>query len=314
MRDARNVADLLDIPFYVLNYEEVFRREIIEPFAQAYLAGRTPNPCVDCNYKVKFRPLLERAELLGADKLATGHYACIEESDEDFLLRRGKDPNKDQSYFLYRLEQNQLKKLWFPLGGMVKAEVREHARRLGLPLADKQESQEICFVGSEGYAATVEKIAGVSGKPGNIIDMSGKIVGRHQGVHRYTIGQRRGLGIAAAKPLYVTEIRAESNEVVVGGTAELNENWIEIENVIWLNQKPTENEVLLVQQRYRGKPQEVSVQYSEDNRVRLVFQGEQPAGAPGQAAVIYRGDGVVGGGVIAAPRTYQSLSIIGTAQ
>ena len=174
MRDARVIADILNIPFYVLPYEDVFKEQVIIPFAKAYQAGLTPNPCVECNDKVKFVPLLERARLLGADKLATGHYARIIEQDDGPALLRGVDPAKDQSYFLYRLTESQLNALSFPLGAMTKPEVREHARRLNLPLAEKQESQEICFVGKEGYAATVTKILGEGSRAGNILDESGK--------------------------------------------------------------------------------------------------------------------------------------------
>ena len=310
MRDARKVADLLDIPFYVLNYEKVFEEEIIKPFAEAYLSGKTPNPCVDCNYKVKFRPLLERARLLGAEKLATGHYARIDQEGDLHRLRRGVDAQKDQSYFLYRLHQEQLQELWFPLGGMNKAEVREHARRLGLPLADKQESQEICFVGAEGYAATVEKISGRRGKAGRLVDPQGKTLGVHEGIHRYTIGQRRGLGIAASHPLYVTEINPESGDITVGPVDGLLTEFILVENVIWLGKRPEENEELLVQQRYRGKPQRVRVGHKGDGRVKLSFVEPEPAGAAGQAAVIYRDDAVVGGGVISPRSAHRALPLL----
>ncbi len=311
MRDARRVADILDIPFYVLNYEDVFKEEIIKPFAEAYLSGRTPNPCVDCNDKVKFRPLLERAELLGAEKLATGHYARVEERNGNFSLHRGEDTRKDQTYFLYRLTQKQLSKLWFPVGEMTKSEVRENARRLGLPLADKHESQEICFVGKEGYAATVEEISGRRGKVGNIVRSDGTVLGRHLGIHRFTLGQRKGLGIAAPKPLYVVDIRHETGEVVVGESSELLSESVSVNKLIWLNDIPQDGTQLLVQQRYRGEPQEAYVYHEPQGVVKLVFAEPQKTGAPGQAAVLYCGDRVVGGGVILAQGYKASLPIVG---
>ncbi|MEM6730926.1 MAG: tRNA 2-thiouridine(34) synthase MnmA, partial [Myxococcota bacterium] len=233
MRDARRVADTLGIPFYVLNYADVFREQIIGPFAQAYLAGRTPNPCVECNDKVKFRPMLKRAKLLGADRLVTGHYARIDRSHGTPRLLRGVDSAKDQSYFLYRLNAEQLAALDFPLGGMVKEEVRDHARRFGLPVAEKHESQEICFVGSEGYAATVEKIAGRLGKLGPILNQSGEKLGEHDGIHKYTYGQRRGLRISGPEPLYVTDIDAESGVVRVGPKQALLGDAVELEGAHW---------------------------------------------------------------------------------
>lgn len=310
MRDARQVADILDIPFYVLNYEDVFKEQIIKPFAEAYLAGRTPNPCVDCNDKVKFRPLLERAELLGADKLATGHYAQVREDNGIFSLHRGDDSRKDQTYFLYRLSQAQLSKLWFPIGNMVKSEVREHVRRLGLPLADKHESQEICFVGKEGYAATVEKIAGRVGRAGNIIRVDGTILGEHRGIHHFTLGQRKGLGIAAPRPLYVIDIKPETGEVVVGESQELLCDSIDVNRLIWLGEVPADGTVVEVQQRYRGVPQEAVIYHQRDG-IKLEFSEPQQSGAPGQAAVLYSGDRVVGGGVILPRAFHPALPLVG---
>lgn len=295
MRDARRVADHLGIPFYVLNYAELFREVVIGPFAEAYTRGRTPNPCIECNDKVKFRPLLARAKLLGAEKLATGHYARIEEGK----LLRGVDPKKDQSYFLYRLDREQIGQLMFPVGGMHKDEVRAHAARLGLPVAEKRESQEICFVGEGGYAATVETIAGKGGAAGRIVDGTGKSLGEHEGVHHFTYGQRRGLRIAASEPLYVTDIDASSGTVRVGPREELETDSVIVDGLRWTQDPPDASEVVLVQQRYRETPKACRVEQLADGRARLWFVERQPRGAPGQAAVVYRDAAVLGGGSIA---------------
>ena len=303
MRDARLVADMLDIPFYVLPYEETFKELVIQPFAEAYRDGYTPNPCVVCNDKVKFMPLLERARLLGADALATGHYARVEGEPGSLRLLRGVDNNKDQSYFLYRLRQDQLSRLMFPLGGMCKDEVREHARRFGMTLADKHESQEICFVGKEGYAATVEKILGHGGKSGFFVDTKGNRLGKHKGVHHFTIGQRRGLGLSAPRPLYVLEINGDTGDVIVGEVDELSADYIDIEDAVWTNgSKPDESVIYAVQQRYRSRPNPTRIEITGETTARLHFSSSEQPGAPGQAAVIYDGDTVIGGGKIAKGR------------
>ncbi|MEL6544556.1 MAG: tRNA 2-thiouridine(34) synthase MnmA [Myxococcota bacterium] len=305
MRDARRVADTLGIPFYVLNYADVFRERIIEPFAQAYLRGETPNPCVECNDKVKFRPMLKRAKVLGADRLVTGHYARIERVDGEARLLRGVDDAKDQSYFLYRLNAAQLAELDFPLGGMTKDQVREHARRFGLPVAEKHESQEICFVGAEGYAATVEKIAGRVGRLGPILNQDGETLGQHQGVHRYTHGQRRGLGISSPEPLYVTNIDAESGAVHVGPKSALETETVVVGEAHWIGSAPEDGTEVLVQQRYREKPKSGKLEKLEGGGVRVHFDAAQGRGAPGQACVIYQGDRVLGGGTIVRPSTQE---------
>jgi len=300
LRDARDIADRLRIPFYVLNYEEVFRQEIIVPFAESYAAGLTPNPCIECNCRIKFRPLLDRAKLLSADKLATGHYARIETEPESgrFALLRGKDSRKDQSYFLYRLDQQQLSSLMFPLGDMTKDVVRAHARRLGLEIAEKSESQELCFVGPDGYAAAVETVLGKIDRPGDIVDAEGHVLGRHDGVHHYTLGQRHGLKIAAPEPLYVTNINAESATVQVGRARDLLQESVNVQDLHWLAAEPASDEVVSVQQRYRERPHPARVRTLASCRALVDFVEPTPRGAPGQAAVFYRGDRVLGGGVL----------------
>ena len=310
MRDARTVADILNIPFYVLNYADLFQEVVVRPFAEAYREGRTPNPCVECNDKVKFRPLLARAQLLGADCLATGHYARVSENETtgERALLRGCDPKKDQSYFLYRLNQEQLKQVMFPLGGMVKADVRAHARRLGLPVAEKSESQEICFVGSEGYAKTVEKILdGQAGKPGFLENEEGHTVGTHSGVHHFTLGQRRGLGVSSGnpEPQYVTHIDASSGLVRIGTRKQMECDFVEIEDVFWasgqaMSDPDSESEKMFVdvQQRYHDTPRKARIEVRPNNCVKLHFETRGPRGAPGQAAVFYQGDSVFGGGRI----------------
>lgn len=307
MRDARRVADLLEIPFYVLNYVDLFEKEVVRPFAEAYREGRTPNPCVVCNDKVKFRPLLQRARLLGADLLATGHYARLEGRPKRLL--RGRDRRKDQSYFLYRLGPAQLDQLLFPVGDLTKDEVRDHARRLGLPTADKHESQEICFVGAEGYAATVEKLGG-GGKAGAVVNAQGETLGAHRGVHRFTLGQRRGLGIAHPDPLYVTGIEPDTGTVQVGPRSALLTSEVTIDRLSWTGQAPTTGDSLSVQQRYREEPQPVVVVDQTDERMTLRFENAHPKGAPGQAAVLYRGEEVVGGGTIVAPPFRARLPVV----
>lgn len=311
MRDARRVADILGIPFYVLNYEELFREAVIMPFARAYQAGRTPNPCVECNDKVKFRPLLARAQLLGADRLATGHYARIASHDAGLQLQRAVDRRKDQSYFLYRLDAEQLGQLMFPLGDMTKDEVRGEARRLSLPCAEKSESQEICFVGAEGYAATVEKILGQGGQAGNVVDSRGQVVGSHAGVHQFTLGQRRGLRIAASQPatqpLYVTDIDGQTGTVRVGGRDDLLVPSIELSHVTWSGAAPASDEVVAIQQRYREEPRPARLEVLAGDRARVHFINPEARSAPGQAAVVYRGEVVLGGGSIAVPASTQPV-------
>jgi len=303
--DARRVADRLGIPLHVADYEEPFREEVVEPFADAYLSGRTPVPCVVCNQRFKFHRLIEQGRALGAGSVATGHYARIDTDPTtgERRLRRARDPRKDQSYFLFRLGPEQLGSALFPLGGMSKSEVREKARTLGLATAEKPESQEICFVPGADYARVVEetRAGGLPGE-GEIVDRDGAVLGRHAGVHRFTVGQRRGLRLPGERKLYVTGLDARRNRVVVGSLDELLCAGAEVEGVSWVSgHAPPSPARALVQVRYRhpGAPARLEIR----SRAELSVHFDQPvrAVAPGQAAVFYDDDLVLGGGWIARP-------------
>nr|PZM93649.1 MAG: tRNA 2-thiouridine(34) synthase MnmA [Pseudomonadota bacterium] len=310
LEDARAVARTLGIPFYVLEATELFERQVISPFVRSYLAGETPIPCLACNREVKFDHLLRRARALGA-RLATGHYARIVQGEDGrYRLLRGVDEARDQSYFLHHLGQEELRDLLFPVGHLHKAEARELARRAGLPVADKAESQDICFIPDGDAAGFVDRRAaaeGLSPRPGRLVDAAGRELGRHDGVHRFTIGQRKGLGEAVDRfpaprgqklPLYVSEIRPDTGDVVVGPAAEVERDRFFVRDVSWVSGfPPAPDDVLLVRVRHRhaGTPCRVrpvrgAWEVAALERVR--------APAPGQAAVFYRGDEVLGGGRI----------------
>jgi tRNA-specific 2-thiouridylase len=301
LEDARAVCAHLGIPFYVADYEEDFRRAVIDDFVSSYREGRTPNPCVRCNEKVKFLPLLHRARALGALALCTGHYARIGRgSDGTPRLRKAIDPRKDQSYFLFGMPWMALDYVRFPLGDLTKEEVRAHARRLGLPNADKAESQEICFVPDGDYAGFVERQTGL-GSPsgGDIVDESGAVVGHHDGVHRYTVGQRRGLGGGNGAPQYVVSIDALKRRVQIGPREALFAAAATLSDLHWLMPPPAVAELsCAVQIRYRRAPQPARLRLLPDGRAVAQFETPEPAVTPGQAAVFYDGDVVLGGGFI----------------
>jgi tRNA-specific 2-thiouridylase len=301
--EARRVAERLGMRFFVADYAERFRREVVEAFADEYLAGRTPIPCVTCNSKFKFESLMARARALGASGVVSGHYARVDRDPETGLhrLRRGEDASKDQSYFLFQLGQQQLAALHFPLGEMKKTEVREVARGLGLANADKPESQEICFIPDGDYAAAVERIRpdAVPG-PGELVDGSCQVLGRHRGVHHFTVGQRRGLGLSSGDRLYVTAVDAERNRVRVGGVDELLAGGARVEGVSWIAGGPPPRPVRAsVRVRHRHQGEWAEVEPLSGERVRVHFERPVHAVAPGQAAVFYQGDAVLGGGWIA---------------
>jgi len=303
--DARRVAEQLGIRFYVANYTREFHAEVMLPFADAYLAGRTPLPCATCNSRFKFDHLVARARALGADEVATGHYARIGVDPESGAptLRAARDGAKDQSYFLFGLAPAQLARARFPLGELDKGEVRAHARRLGLATAEKPESQELCFVPDGDTAEAVERLRpGRAPGPGDVVDASGARLGSHAGIHRFTVGQRRGIGVAGREPLYVTALDAATNRVVVGGANALAAESARLEGVSWIAgcapDAPLEARVR-IRHRHEGAP--ARVEPTLGGGARVAFHEPVRALAPGQAAVFYAGDRVLGGGWIAGP-------------
>ena len=305
--DARRVAEELGFPFYVLNLEREFEHDVVQPFVASYLKGETPIPCVSCNSRLKFASLDRLALSLGCEKVATGHYARVEYNaiENRYRLLRGVNAQKDQSYFLWELTQEQLSRSLFPLGEMSKPEVREVAREQQLAVAEKKESQEICFVPDGDYSGFIDRYLNAEGRAeeipaaGELVDSIGRVVGRHDGIHRFTIGQRRGIGIAAERPLYVLSINAGNNQVVVGDAEELERdeftaamvNWIEPHEVG--DQRRAE-----VRVRYRHEAAPATIVALSHGRARITFDQPQRAITPGQATVFYSGEEVLGGGWI----------------
>lgn len=298
--DARRVAEKLKIPYYVLNFKELFNEKVIEYFVDEYMAGRTPNPCIACNKYVKFEALLQKTMEIDAFYLATGHYARVEYSSESgrYLLKKGKDKHKDQSYALYNLTQDQLEHLLLPLGEFTKTEVREIARKAGLPVAEKPDSQEICFVNTT-YKDFLKERASDRIKPGPILDTSGEVLGQHEGIAFYTIGQRRGLGISAGKPLYVVDIDPKKNAVIVGEEKDLFTKEFYAEKINWIAFDSLEKNIRAwakIRYNFEEKPAEISPLDSDN--VKVIFDEPQKSVTPGQSVVFYNGDLVLGGGMI----------------
>jgi len=306
--DARRVAEELGFPFYVLNLERDFERDVVQPFVTSYLTGETPIPCVSCNSRLKFASLDRLALSLGCEKVATGHYARVEfdSTTNRYKLLRGRNQQKDQSYFLWELTQAQLSRAFFPLGEMSKPEARDAARQHGLNgVSEKKESQEICFVPDGDYAGFIDRYLEVENATerlpgaGEIVDTNGRVIGRHEGIHHYTVGQRRGMGIANERPLYVISIDAEKNRVTAGPSEDLLSNEFTVARVNWIAfDDPKEPLRAEVRVRYRHTAAGALITPLENQRARIVFDEPQRAITPGQASVFYRGDEVIGGGWI----------------
>ena len=292
--DAREVAGRLGIPHHVIDLRDVFASRVIAPFCEEYVRGRTPNPCIVCNSEIKFGVLREKAAALGADHIATGHYARA----EGWSLKKGTDDRKDQSYFLCRLTREQLSHTIFPVGCLTKQEVRRLAADLGLPVASRPESQEICFIPGDDHAAFVRDYLGQPSLPGPILDEAGQILGEHRGIASYTIGQRRGLGIAAAEPLYVTAIRPERNAVVVGTREKTFTESLIAGDLNWINGPPSVPVELKARVRYRHPEAAAMVTPLDNDTVYVKFSAPQMAVTPGQTIAFYDGETVLGGGTI----------------
>ena len=292
VEDARRVANKLGIPYYVLNFKKIFKKKVIDDFISEYDRGRTPNPCVKCNQHIKFDALLKKAKGLGADFLATGHYAKIEKIAERYILKKGIEQTKDQSYFLHSLKQEALSRTIFPLGDLTKQEVRKIAKKFKLNVADKEESQEICFV--EGNFGKLFRPM-----EGDIIDMDGKVIGKHKGYQLYTIGQRRGLGLSRKDPAYVLKIDPKTNTITVGDRGDVygddliagDLNWISVDRI----DSPTKVKAKI---RYNSPGSEAEILPLFKEKVKVMFNKPQFAITPGQSVVFYDGDTVVGGGII----------------
>lgn len=298
VEDARRVAEVLDIPYYVMNFRQEFKRHVIDYFVAEYLRGRTPNPCIACNRYVKWEALLRRGMELGADFIATGHYARIDRLENGrFTIRNSVTAEKDQTYALYQLTQEQLSRTLLPVGDCTKSKIRELARDAGLPVADKPDSQEICFVPDDDYAAFIEREAEV--RPGNFVTSDGRILGRHKGITHYTLGQRRGLELPMGRRVFVTGIRPETNEVVVGENEELFSTEVFCDSVNFMAVPDLEEPMRVrAKIRYNHPGEYCTVEKLSEDRLRCRFERPVRAATPGQAIVFYTGEYVLGGGTI----------------
>ncbi|MGN1118253.1 MAG: tRNA 2-thiouridine(34) synthase MnmA [Acutalibacteraceae bacterium] len=299
VEDARRVAYKLGMRYYVFNFTYDFNEKVIGKFVKSYENGLTPNPCIDCNRYMKFEKLFQRADILECDVIVTGHYARTEEKDGRYFLKKAVDSTKDQSYVLYSMTQAQLARTVFPLGELTKTQVREIARQNGFINADKPDSQDICFVPDGDYAKVIELHTGKKSQPGNFVDKNGNVIGKHKGIIHYTIGQRKGLGISSSQPFYVCGVRPESNEVVLGSSEDLMTREATVTDFNWISGTAPEEEFRCKAKiRYRQAEQWATVVPLKDGNVRIIFDLPVRAVTPGQAAVLYDGDTVLGGGTI----------------
>lgn len=298
--DARRVASRLDIPYYVPNFREEFADAVVDDFAREYLDGRTPNPCVRCNQFVRFDGLIRRADELGIEYVATGHYARVgwDEVRGEYALMKAIDPTKDQSYMLHTLQQHHLRRILFPLGGIPKTETRRLAREFQLPVAEKPDSQEICFVAGKNYQEFLRRYVGDVERPGDVVDVAGNVVGSHRGVHAFTVGQRKGLGIAAEKPRYVIELRPRENQVVIGDRDDAAGRALTCSRLSFTGTRPQGPFEAGVKIRYRTPERPGTISLVDADTAQVQFAQPVWGIAPGQLAVFYDGDRVIGGGTI----------------
>lgn len=299
--DARRVADRIGIPFYVINMKKPFMDKVVDYFVDEYIRGRTPNPCIACNKHIKFDEFLKKAIMLGCDHVATGHYAKVEYSSEHgrFLLKKSATDEKDQTYALYNMTQEQLSRTVLPLGTYNKGEIREIASSIGLVTANKPDSQEICFVEDDDYASFVKNMSKKKIQPGSFVDRQGNVLGRHEGIIKYTIGQRKGLGIALGWPAYVVDIDPKTNSVVLGTNEDVFKKGLVAGDINVIPYEKIEDGMKVqAKVRYNARPKPATVYNMEDGRIKVVFDDRERAITPGQSVVMYQGDIVVGGGII----------------
>lgn len=297
--DARRVADTIGIPHYVMNFREEFKEKVIDYFTREYLAGRTPNPCNACNRHIKWEALLSRARSIGADYIATGHYARIDRlSNGRYAIAKSVTDAKDQSYALYNLTQDQLSHTLMPCGDYTKPEIREIAERIGIPVAHKADSQEICFIPDDNHARFIEETTGIVSPKGNFVDKAGNILGTHEGITKYTIGQRKGLGIAMGHPVFVCDIRPETNEVVIGENEDIFRTTLIANDINYMGYDSLSDIDCIGKIRYSHKGDECHVKELGDGRIEVTFANPVRAITPGQSLVLYDNDHVIGGGTI----------------
>lgn len=299
VNDARRVADRLNIPFYVMNFRDLFKKNVIDYFTKEYLEGRTPNPCIACNKHIKFDWFLKKAQAIGADYVATGHYAKVEKVGDRYVLKRSFDDRKDQTYALYNLNQYQLEHTLMPCGEYSKDKIREIAKEIGLTVHNKKDSEEICFISDNDHGGYIKRELPNKVKEGNFVDKNGKVLGRHKGIVYYTIGQRKGLGIAFGIPMYVIDIIPERNEVVLGSEEDIFRNTLIAKDLNFIPFDKLEKEMKVEAKiRYSAKPAAATLIPLSDDKVKVVFDSKQRAITKGQSVVFYDNELVVGGGVI----------------